>query len=138
MAWRGKTRPPLAGQRVYPTTASGLTTLVGVGGSPESVSRAARYGLPLMIAIIGGNPVRFRPLLDLYRRSLAALGKEALPIGVHSPGYVAATDEEAREEFFPYLKESRDRVGAERGWGPMTREGFDLEVEHGSLYVGSP
>ncbi len=138
VTWHGTTRSPLTGQDVYPKTTAGLTAWVGVGGSPESVTRAARYGLPLMIAIIGGNPARFRPLVDLYRRSLSALGTEALPIGVHSPGYVAATDEAAREEFFPYLKESRDRVGAERGWGPMSREGFDLEVERGSLYVGSP
>jgi alkanesulfonate monooxygenase SsuD/methylene tetrahydromethanopterin reductase-like flavin-dependent oxidoreductase (luciferase family) len=101
--------------------------------------RAARYGFPLTLAIIGGNPRRFAPLVDLYRRSLNSLGVQQLPIAVHSPGYVADSDEMAREELWPYMKSSRDRIGAERGWGPMTRESFDLEVsEHGSLYVGSP
>lgn len=139
VTWRGSTRAPLTAQSVYPRTASGrLVAWVGVGGSPESVTRAARTGLPLVIAIIGGSPARFGPLVDLYRRSLDALGADQLPIAVHSPGYVAATDVQAREEFFPYLKQSRDRVGAERGWPPMTRDGFEAEVERGSLYVGSP
>jgi len=140
VTWRGTTRSALSEQRVYPPTASGrLMTWVGVGGSPPSVVRAARYHLPLMLAIIGGDPMRFSPLLDLYRESLASFGWDDLPVGLHSPGHVAATDEEAREELWPFMKRSRDRIGAERGWGPMTRASFDREVgDGGSFYVGSP
>lgn len=138
VTWRGQTRAALSDQSVHPKTESGLMTWVGVGGSPESVVRAARYHLPLMIAIIGGDPGRFRPFVDLYREATRAEGIDDLPIGVHSPGYVADSDEQAREEFWPYLKASRDRVGAERGWPPMLRESYDFEIERGSLYVGSP
>ena len=120
------------------SSAGSLKTWVGVGGSPESVVRAARYGLPLMLAIIGGDPRRFGPYVDLYHRALEQLGKPVLPIGVHSPGYVADTDEQAREELWPDYKRMRDRIGAERGWPPMGRAEFDREAEHGALYVGSP
>ncbi|HEX6314218.1 MAG TPA: LLM class flavin-dependent oxidoreductase [Gemmatimonadaceae bacterium] len=138
-SWRGTTRPPLVRQRVYPTTESGrLRTWIGVGGSPESVVRAARYRLPLTLAIIGGDPRRFAPYIELYHRALAQTGSEALPIGVHSPGHVADTDARAREEFWPPYREMRDRIGAERGWGPTSPAEFEREVEHGSLYVGSP
>jgi probable LLM family oxidoreductase len=138
--WSGTTRAPLHGQRVFPTTDAGeLKVWVGVGGSPESVVRAARYSLPLMLAIIGGDPARFAPYVELYRDALAGFGHRAQPIGVHSPGYVAETDEQAREELWPYFKEGRDRIGAERGWPPMTRAQFDQEASsRGSLYVGSP
>lgn len=140
VTWSGSTRASLVNQRVFPTTESGrLKTWIGVGGSPESVVRAARYGLPLMLAIIGGDPVRFTPYADLYRRALTQLESPELPIGVHSPGYVAATDEQAREEFWPEYKKMRDRIGADRGWPPMARSEFDREAgPHGSLYVGSP
>src|SRR3712207_1372592 len=139
VTWHGRTRSALADQRVYPTTESGrLRTWIGVGGSPESVLRSARYGMPLMLAIIGGEPMRFRPYVDLYHRALDQLGTPQLPIGVHSPGYVADTDEQAREELWPDYRVMRDRIGAERGWPPMNRAEFDHEVEHGSLYVGSP
>jgi probable LLM family oxidoreductase len=139
VTWHGRTRSALTDQRVYPTTESGrLRTWIGVGGSPESVLRSARYGMPLMLAIIGGEPMRFRPYVDLYHRALDQLGTPSLPIGVHSPGYVADTDEQAREELWPDYRVMRDRIGAERGWPPMTRAEFDHEVEHGSLYVGSP
>lgn len=140
VTWSGSTRASLVNQRVFPTTESGrLKTWIGVGGSPESVVRAARYGLPLMLAIIGGDPVRFAPYADLYRRALTQLESPELPIGVHSPGYVAATDEQAREEFWPEYKKMRDRIGADRGWPPMARSEFDREAgPHGSLYVGSP
>ena len=97
--WSGSTRAPLDGQRVFPTTEAGsLKVWVGVGGSPESVIRAASYSLPFMLAIIGGDPARFAPYIDLYRRALAEFGHQAQPIGVHSPGYVAETDEQAQEE----------------------------------------
>jgi probable LLM family oxidoreductase len=139
VTWSGHTRPPLKDQRIYPPIQTGsLKTWIGVGGSPESVIRAARYELPLMLAIIGGDPKRFMAYTDLYRRALDKLGKPVLPIGVHSPGYVAETDARARDEFWPDYKKMRDRIGAERGWGPMGRAEFDQEVEHGSLYVGSP
>ena len=139
VTWRGTTRSALTNQRVFPPIESGtLKTWVGVGGSPESVIRAARYGLPLMLAIIGGEPERFAPYVDLYRRALEQLGKPVQPIGVHSPGYVADTDAQAREELWPDYKRMRDRIGAERGWPPMGQAEFAREADHGSLYVGAP
>lgn len=139
VSWSGSYRPPLKNQSVFPPIENGtLKTWIGVGGSPESVVRAARYDLPMMLAIIGGDPQRFRPYVDLYHRAFAQLGKPVQPIGVHSPGYIAATDEQAREELFPDYKRMRDRIGAERGWPPMGRDEFEQEVERGSLYVGSP
>ena len=105
MTWSGRTRTALTDQRVYPPIESGrLRTWVGVGGSPESVVRAARYGLPLTLAIIGGSPTRFRPFVDLYHQSLAQFGHGTLPVAVHSPGHVAATDEQAREELWPHYR----------------------------------
>jgi len=139
VTWQGSLRPPLKDQLVYPPIEHGrLKTWIGVGGSPESVVRAAHYDLPLMLAIIGGDPKRFRPYVDLYHRALTQFGRAAKPIGVHSPGYVAATDEQAREELWPDYKTMRDRIGKERGWPPMGRDEFVHEAEHGSLYVGSP
>lgn len=139
VTWKGSVRAPLDDQRVFPTVENGpLTTWIGVGGSPRSVVRAAHYGLPLMLAIIGGDPKRFAPYVDLYQRSLNQFGKPALPIGMHSPGYIADTDQQAREELWPDYKKMRDRIGAERGWGPMGIAEFNSEAESGSLYVGSP
>ena len=139
VTWQGTTRAPLVGRRVFPPTEHGrLTTWVGVGGSPESVVRAARYGFPMMLAIIGGDPTRFAPYVELYHGALAQLGRAPLPIGVHSPGHVAETDARAREELWPPYREMRDRIGAERGWGPTSRAEFEREVEAGSLYVGAP
>lgn len=132
------TRPALAAQRVWPTTAGApLRTWIGVGGSPQSVVRAARHGLPLVLAIIGGDPRRFAPYVALYRRELAARGLPALPIAVHSPGHVAATDDEARERLWPAYRAMHDRIGGERGWPPLGREAYEHEIVHGSLYVGS-
>ncbi|MGZ3409018.1 MAG: LLM class flavin-dependent oxidoreductase [Xanthobacteraceae bacterium] len=139
VTWRGTTRAPLTNQRVFPPTESGkLKTWIGVGGSPESVVRAARYDLPLMLAIIGGDPKRFKPYVELYHRAYEQLGKPAQQIGIHSPGYVAETDAQAREELWPDYKKMRDRIGAERGWPPMNKAEFDREADQGSLYVGSP
>lgn len=139
VTWQGRTRPPLEGQRVFPPVEHGpLRTWIGVGGSPESVVRAARYDLPLTLAIIGGAPARFRSYVDLYGRALAHLGRPMQPVAVHSPGHVAGTDAQAAEEFFPDYKAMRDRIGAERGWPPLSRTEFEREVEHGSLYLGSP
>jgi probable LLM family oxidoreductase len=139
VTWSGTTRPPLTNQRVYPPVENGtLKTWIGVGGSPESVVRAVRYDMPLMLAIIGGEPERFKPYVDLYHRAYAEIKRPVKPIGVHSPGYVAATDEQAREELWPDYKQMRDRIGKERGWPPMQRREFDQEADKGSLYVGSP
>ncbi|KRC53535.1 MULTISPECIES: LLM class flavin-dependent oxidoreductase [unclassified Nocardioides] len=136
---RGELRPPLRNARLYPTTERGsIPTWIGVGGSPESVVRAATYGFPLAIAIIGGEPARFAPFTDLYRRALKEFDRPALPIAVHSPGFVADTDEEARESMYPHFQESRNRIGAERGWGPGTRAQYDAEVDDGALFVGAP
>ena len=139
VVWTGRTRPPLEGQRVFPTTTSGLRAWIGVGGSPQSVVRAAKYGFPLVIAIIGGPAERFEPFADLYRRALADLGRDELPIAVHSPGHIADTDDEAKEQAWPHYRVMHDRIGAERGWGPTNRVQFEAQVgQHGSLYVGSP
>ncbi|KRF15922.1 LLM class flavin-dependent oxidoreductase [Nocardioides sp. Soil796] len=138
VSWKGTTRPPLEPTHVFPKTERGtLSTWIGVGGSPESVVRAARHGIPMMLAIIGGDPARFAPFADLYRRALAEFDSPELPIGVHSPGFVAATDAEAREQLFPHFKANRDRIGRERGWAPATREQFEAEADHGALFVGS-
>jgi probable LLM family oxidoreductase len=139
VTWKGHTRPPLTNQRVYPPVENPpLKVWIGVGGSPESVVRAAHYDLPLMLAIIGGDPNRFKPYVDLYHRAFAQFGRPARQIGVHSHGYVAETDEKAREELWPDYKTMRDRIGAERGWPPLQRAEFEREAESGSLYLGSP
>ena len=139
VSWRGTTRTPLVNQRVYPPVEGpAFPVWVGVGGSPESVVRAARHDLPLMLAIIGGAPARFAPYVDLYARACAQYQHPARVVGVHSPGHVAATDAAAREEYWPAWKAVHDRIGGERGWGKLTRSAFDQDVESGSLYVGSP
>jgi probable LLM family oxidoreductase len=139
VTWNGTTRAALDHADVFPKTESGrLNTWIGVGGSPQSVVRTARYGLPLMLAIIGGSPERFAPYIDLYRRAADQLGTVAHPVGMHSPGFIADTDEEAKELYYPTYKVMRDRIGAQRGWPPLRRADFDSEVAHGSLYIGSP
>jgi probable LLM family oxidoreductase len=140
VTWSGRTRAGLDHQQVHPLTESGsLTTWVGVGGSPESVIRAARYRLPLMIAIIGGESARFAPFVDLYHRALDKFDSPALPVGVHSPGYIADTDDLARRQLWPHWQRMRDRLGAERGWGPTSPAEFEQQAgPGGSLYVGSP
>jgi alkanesulfonate monooxygenase SsuD/methylene tetrahydromethanopterin reductase-like flavin-dependent oxidoreductase (luciferase family) len=102
------------------------------------VVRAARYQLPLILAIIGGDPRRFMTFVELYHRALEQFGAAKLPIGVHSPGHVAETDAKARDELWPGYQDMRNRIGAERGWGPTSRVEFEREVEAGSLYCGSP
>ena len=140
VTWQGTTRAPLADQSVFPPVENGLLkTWVGVGGSPESVIRAARYGLPLMLAIIGGEPLRFAPLVDLYHRALDQLEQPTQPVGEHSPGHIADTDEQAREELWPHYRTMMARIGAERGWPPMSRAQFDAAAApEGALFVGSP
>jgi probable LLM family oxidoreductase len=140
VTWSGRTRSPLEEQAIYPPIEHGtLRTWVAVGGSPESVVRAASYGLPLMLAIIGGTPRRFAPYAELYRRAIAQAGQPPQPIGVHSPGHVAPTDDQARDELWPHYATMMNRIGAERGWPPMTRTQFDQAAgPDGALFVGSP
>lgn len=139
VTWEGTTRAALHEADVFPKTDSGrLRTWVGVGGTPQSVIRTAHYGFRLMLAIIGGAPARFAPYVDLYRRATQQLGTTAYPVGMHSPGFIAATDEEAKETFYTGYKVIRDRIGALRGWPPLQRGEFEADVTHGSLYVGSP
>lgn len=137
--WKGKLTQDLVNVELFPKLASGaLKTWVAVGGSPQSVVRTASYGLPMMLAIIGGPVERFAPFAELHRRALAELGKEPQPIGYHTYGHVAPTDDEARERVYgPWLEQSR-RIGAERGWGHMNRSHFEQEADHGSMAVGSP
>ena len=139
VTWRGNTRSALTNQRVFPPTEAGpLRTWVGVGGNQQSAVRAARYDMPLMLAIIGGDPRRFLPYIELYRGVFAQLGKPVRPVGLHSHGYVADTDAQARDELWPHHRDMRTRIGAERGWPPPTRASFDQEADQGSLYVGAP
>jgi probable LLM family oxidoreductase len=140
VTWSGTTRPPLDGIRAYPSTETGsLRTWVGVGGSPESVVRAARYGFPLVVAIIGGPARRFAPFVELYHRALAEFGHSERPVAVHSPGYVADSDEQAREELWPHYSAMHTVIGRERGWPPMTRAQFDASTgPDGALLVGAP
>jgi probable LLM family oxidoreductase len=140
VTWSGSTRAPIEAQAVHPPIESGsLRTWVGVGGSPESVVRAARYGLPLVLAIIGGEPLRFAPLAQLHARALEQLRHPPQPVAAHCPGYVAATDARARDEFFPHYAAMHDRIGRERGWPPLTRPQFEHGAgPDGALFVGSP
>ena len=139
VTWQGHTRPSLTNQKIYPPVENPpLKVWVGVGGSPELVVRAAHYDLPLMLAIIGGDPNRFKSYVDLYHRAFAQYGRPPREIGVHSHGYVADTDEKAREELWADYKAMRDRIGAERGWPPMQRAEFEREAESGSLHLGAP
>ncbi len=139
VTWSGRTRAPLNDADVYPKTEQGLKAWVGVGGTPESVVRAARYGYGLMVAIIGGAAARFRPLVDLYHRSLAGFGREGLPVGVHSPGHVAETDQQAWDEAYEGFAAMNNTIGRERGWPAYNRMRFQHDVgPEGALYVGSP
>jgi probable LLM family oxidoreductase len=139
VTWNGTKRAALEAADVFPKTESGrLTTWIGVGGTPESIVRTALYDLPLMIAIIGGAPDRFTAHIDLYRRAADRFGTTAHPVGMHSPGFIADTDEAAREAHWPHYKIIRDRIGAQRGWPPVTEAEYAAEIEHGSLYIGSP
>ena len=140
VTWSGRLRPTLDKQPIYPPAEGGtLKTWIAVGGSPESVVRAAYYGIPLMLAIIGGSPARFAPWAELYRERLEKFGKPLQPIGVHSPGHVAETDEQAKEELFPHHLEMMNRIGRERGWQPIGRGHFEQSAgPDGALYVGSP
>lgn len=140
--WSGTHRPPLTGEGVYPRPVQEpLPVRIGVGGTPESFARAGRLGLPLAVAIIGGEPRRFRPLVDLYREAWSKAGHpaEATDIGLHSIGFVAETDAAAADAFWPSYQDTFTRIGRERGWPPTTRAQFDAQRgPHGALLVGSP
>lgn len=138
VTWSGSTRASLTDQQVYPKTEKPIGLRVGVGGSPESVIRAARLGIPMALAIIGGDPARFAPFAKLYRDALAQLDRPELPISIHSPGLVTETDEEAIEIGWPAYRESFGKIGKERGWGETNRDHFLNEVSTGSMYFGSP
>lgn len=140
--WSGKFRPALHNQAVYPRPLQNSFPIwLGVGGTPESFVRAGTLGLPLMVAIIGGETHRFKPLIDLYRKAgrKAGYAPEQLKVGLHSLGYVANTNEEAIEDFYPGYAETFTKIGKERGWPPVKREQFDAQVgPKGALLVGSP
>src|SRR6185295_2885955 len=139
VTWSGKFRSAVTDQFVSPPIPPGhIPTWVGVGGSPQSVVRAARFGLPLMLAVIAGSPERFAPYVELYKRALEQYSQPELPIGLHSLGFVADTDEDASRIQWPYYKEQFEWAARERGWQPPTYEQFQAEVDHGSMYVGSP
>jgi alkanesulfonate monooxygenase SsuD/methylene tetrahydromethanopterin reductase-like flavin-dependent oxidoreductase (luciferase family) len=140
--WSGRYRPALTGQGIYPRPMQNpLPIWLGVGGTPQSFARAGALGLPLMVAIIGGEPRRFRPLIDLYRETGQRHGHapDRLKVGIHALGYVAETTQEAADEFFPGYARAFTDVGKERGWPPVTRAGFDAQRgPEGALIVGSP
>jgi probable LLM family oxidoreductase len=140
--WSGKHRAALTGQGVYPRPVQNpLPIWLGVGGTPQSFVRAGTLGLPLMVAIIGGEPRRFRPLIDLYREAGARAGfsPDRLRVGVHSLGYVAATTQEAADDYFPGYARAFASVAEERGWRPVTRAGFDAQRGPlGALLIGEP
>jgi len=140
--WSGKYRPALTGQGIYPRPLQNpLPIWLGVGGTPQSFARAGALGLPLMVAIIGGETRRFRPLIDLYRETGRQHGHadDRLTVGVHSPGFVAQTTAEAADTFFPGYARAVTDVGKERGWPALTRAAFDAQRgQHGALLIGSP
>lgn len=139
VSWEGTLRAPLVDADVFPKTENGLRAWVGVGGTPESVVRTARYGYGLMLAIIGGPAERFRPFADLYRRSLDTFERPTLPIGIHSPGHVADTDQQAWDEAYEGFEAMNNTIGRERGWPPYSRMRFQRDTgPEGALYVGSP
>jgi probable LLM family oxidoreductase len=139
VTWSGTVRSPLTGQYVSPPLPEGhLPTWVGVGGSPQSVIRAARYGLPLILAGVSGSPSRFARNVHLYERALEEYGHQPLPVGLHSHGYVGRTDEEAVDIQWPHWEEMFESASRERGWPRPTMNTFRAEIDSGSLYVGSP
>ena len=140
--WSGRFRPALNDQAIYPRPVQKqLPIWVGVGGTPASFARAGNLGLPLMVAVIGGETHRFKPLIDLYREAGRKAGHapEKLQVGLHSLGFVANTTAEAVNDYFPGYAETFTRIGKERGWAPITREGFNAQQGPlGALMVGGP
>jgi alkanesulfonate monooxygenase SsuD/methylene tetrahydromethanopterin reductase-like flavin-dependent oxidoreductase (luciferase family) len=142
VTWSGKFRPALNDQPIYPRPVQHkLPIWVGVGGTPASFARAGRLGLPLMVAVIGGETHRFRPLIELYWDTAREAGHDLsqLEVGLHSLGFVADTDDRANDEFFPGYARQMNRIGKERGWQPISRAHFDAQnTPFGALVVGSP
>ncbi|WP_460773921.1 LLM class flavin-dependent oxidoreductase [Microbacterium sp. GXF7504] len=139
VTWQGRTRASLERADVFPKTEHGIRTWIGVGGSPESVVRTARYGYGLLLAIIGGPAAGFKPFVDLFHRASGEFGHGRLPVGVHSPGHIAETDQQAWEELYPAIEVNRNAIGAERGWPPYSRLQFQRDVgPQGAVYAGSP
>lgn len=140
--WSGKFRAPLSGQGIYPRPLQPqIPVWLGVGGTPQSFIRAGSLGLPLMVAIIGGETHRFRPLIDLYRQAgqLAGFAPEQLQVGLHSLGYVADSTQQAIDDYYPGYAQTFTRIGRERGWPPVTRPHFDALLQpRGALLVGNP
>ncbi len=140
--WSGKYRPTLTGQGVYPRPLQNpLPIWLGVGGTPQSFVRAGILGLPLMVAIIGGETRQFRPLIDLYREAGRRAGHspDQLKIGIHSLGYVADTTQQAADDFYPGYAHTMNKIGRERGWHPVTRADLDAQLgPYGALLVGDP
>lgn len=138
LSWSGRHRAPVKNQTVYPRPERPIPVWLGVGGTPESVVRAASNDISMTLAIIGGSPARFKPYADLYREVRQKMGAPMLPLGTHSPGHIAATDAEARDRFFDGYRVMHDRIGRSRGWPSLTRDAFEHEVDNGALFVGSP
>lgn len=144
VTWSGTLRSPLHAQTVHPRSHAAehggrIPVWVGVGGSPESVIRTARHGFDMMLAIIGGSPAQFAPFAGLYRKAMEQFGRPPGRIGMHSPGLVAETDEEAKRILMPQWMVYRNRIGRERGWGDATEREFDASMaEHGAMFAGSP
>ncbi|MDR7329705.1 LLM class flavin-dependent oxidoreductase [Corynebacterium guangdongense] len=137
VTWSGTTRASLENQGIWPPAETPIPTWVAVGGSPESVIRAARQRMPLMLAIIGGAPARFRPYVDLFHQANEQIGNEKLPVGAHFYGFVAETDEEAQEKMYPYWERVQTLVGRDRGWPAPTPDQFYREIHHGAMHLGS-
>lgn len=138
VTWEGKFTQSLHDTQIYPKLTNRLDVQVGVGGSPESIIRAAKYGFPVMLAIIGGEHTRFKPYIDLYERATSQFNQPNHPVGIHSHGVIADTDEEAFEIAWEYYSQAFDILGRERGWAKMTKERFQYEVDHGAYFVGNP
>lgn len=140
--WQGKLRPSLTGQGVWPRPVQAKMPIrLGVGGTPASFARAGALGLPLTVAIIGGEPHRFRPLVDLYREAWAKAGHDPAKadVAVHVLGFLADTDQEAADIYWPMYNETYSRLGRERGWGPISRRAYDATIEPGGAFlIGSP
>ncbi len=136
--WEGTHRPPVAGAQLMPRSEGGIPAWIGVGGSPQSVVRAVENEIPMTLAIIGGDSTRFKPYVDLYHRAQDQTGGPRLPLGVHSPGFIAESDDDAVDLARDAWLAFRNRLGRERGWGPAGVDEMLQEMRHGSLYLGSP
>ena len=137
--WEGKHRAPIVGQAIYPRPERKIPVWVAVGGTPESVVRAARHGLPIIFAIIGGMPKQFKPLIEFYKQQYIQFGHDPkeMQVGVHSHTFIAGSQKELTENYFPYYAAQMDRIGKDRGWAPYTKMQFEGGMSpEGALYMG--